>query len=200
MGAALRAGVDIGSTTAKLVPLSFDSQILFGEYVRHAGDVSRSVETMLDHALDAHGDREVAVAVTGTAGMGLCERTGLPFVQELIASASVVRERNRGEALRVLNTCLQEAGRVAISRPWVMYRLLKQAIRRFKSVPIHAGEYPRIGIVGEICLHPFGCIAHHVLAKGMERRLKDLYPDAGTSEVNNLNRLHFMVEGARRRA
>ena len=59
-----------------------------------------------------------------------------------------------------------------------------------------------------VSLQPFGCIANHVLAKGMEKRLKDLYPDlsllyldmdAGTSEVNNLNRLHFMVEGARKR-
>jgi predicted nucleotide-binding protein (sugar kinase/HSP70/actin superfamily) len=55
-------------------------------------------------------------------------------------------------------------------------------------------------------LQPFGCIANHVIAKGVARRLKDLYPalnhlfldlDAGGSEVNLLNRAHFFVEQAR---
>jgi len=58
------------------------------------------------------------------------------------------------------------------------------------------------GISNIICLQPFGCLANHITGKGMEKRVKKLYPeanilfldmDAGASEVNHLNRLHFML-------
>lgn len=62
------------------------------------------------------------------------------------------------------------------------------------------------GIGNIVCLQPFGCIANHITGKGMEKKLKEMFPhlnllsldmDAGTSEVNILNRLHFMIIGAR---
>jgi predicted nucleotide-binding protein (sugar kinase/HSP70/actin superfamily) len=68
------------------------------------------------------------------------------------------------------------------------------------------GEFVRAGIHNVLCLQPFGCIANHVIAKGVARRLKDLYPevnllfldlDAGGSEVNLINRAHFFVEQAK---
>ena len=57
-----------------------------------------------------------------------------------------------------------------------------------------------------VCLQPFGCIANHITGRGLERKLKDMFPhlnllsldmDAGSSEVNILNRLHFMIIAAR---
>ncbi|MDR0765451.1 MAG: acyl-CoA dehydratase activase-related protein [Odoribacteraceae bacterium] len=65
----------------------------------------------------------------------------------------------------------------------------------------------RAGIHRVICVQPFGCIANHVVAKGIENRMKKLYPgltvlfldvDAGTTEVNLHNRLYFLVEEARK--
>jgi predicted nucleotide-binding protein (sugar kinase/HSP70/actin superfamily) len=64
------------------------------------------------------------------------------------------------------------------------------------------------GIGNIICLQPFGCLANHIIGKGLEKRLKTLYArlnllfldmDPGTSEVNILNRLHFLVLSARER-
>lgn len=58
------------------------------------------------------------------------------------------------------------------------------------------------GVNNIICLQPFGCISNHITGKGIENRLKELYPelnllaidlDSGTSEVNVLNRLHIML-------
>ncbi|MCA1795617.1 MAG: hypothetical protein LC660_17425, partial [Desulfobacteraceae bacterium] len=49
-------------------------------------------------------------------------------------------------------------------------------------------------------------IANHIVSKGVEKRIKTLYPDmnllyldfdAGTSEVNIRNRLYFMVEAVK---
>jgi len=68
------------------------------------------------------------------------------------------------------------------------------------------GEFVRVGVKNVLCLQPFGCIANHVIAKGVARRLKDIYPDvnllfldldAGGSEVNMINRAHFFVEQAK---
>jgi predicted nucleotide-binding protein (sugar kinase/HSP70/actin superfamily) len=68
------------------------------------------------------------------------------------------------------------------------------------------GEYVKAGVPNIVCLQPFGCIANHVIAKGVSRRMQAIYPnvnllfldlDAGLSEVNHLNRLHFFVEQAR---
>ena len=68
------------------------------------------------------------------------------------------------------------------------------------------GEFVNAGVNNVLCLQPFGCIANHVIAKGVARRLKNIYPDtnllfldldAGGSEVNLINRAHFFVEQAR---
>jgi predicted nucleotide-binding protein (sugar kinase/HSP70/actin superfamily) len=62
------------------------------------------------------------------------------------------------------------------------------------------------GIANIVCLQPFGCLANHIIGKGIEKRLKSLYRrlnllfldmDPGMSEVNLLNRLHFLVMNAR---
>ena len=72
-----------------------------------------------------------------------------------------------------------------------------------------AGEiatFAREGINNVLCLQPFGCIANHVIAKGVHKRIKELYPqinllfldaDAGVSEVNFFNRMHFFVNHAK---
>jgi predicted nucleotide-binding protein (sugar kinase/HSP70/actin superfamily) len=68
------------------------------------------------------------------------------------------------------------------------------------------GSFVKDGINNVLCLQPFGCIANHVIAKGVEKRMKELYPqlnllfldaDAGVSEVNFFNRMHFFINHAR---
>jgi predicted nucleotide-binding protein (sugar kinase/HSP70/actin superfamily) len=64
--------------------------------------------------------------------------------------------------------------------------------------------YAHSGINRVVCLQPFGCIANHIVAKGIEKRMKKLYPnvsllyldiDGGMDEVNLHNRLHFLISG-----
>jgi predicted CoA-substrate-specific enzyme activase len=70
------------------------------------------------------------------------------------------------------------------------------------AIAAEVAVYARRGINRVVCVQPFGCIANHVVAKGIEKRLKSLYPgmsllyldiDGGASEVNLQNRLHFMM-------
>jgi predicted CoA-substrate-specific enzyme activase len=90
----LRLGLDLGSTTAKAVVVSPAGEVLFSSYARHRADIAAATVSALQQARRQLGDVPVAAAVTGSAGMGLSERSGLPFVQEVVATAEYVRGRH----------------------------------------------------------------------------------------------------------
>ncbi len=73
-------------------------------------------------------------------------------------------------------------------------------------IPAEISNLAEHGVRNIISLQPFGCIANHVISKGIEKRIKELFPkmnllfldfDSSTSDANIFNRLHFMVEHAR---
>ena len=73
-------------------------------------------------------------------------------------------------------------------------------------LPAEIVSFAEEGINDVLCLQPFGCLANHIIARGTEKRLRDLYPqlnllfldmDADTSEANMHNRLHFLIQGAK---
>lgn len=88
-----RAGIDIGSTTAKLVVLNPAADVVFSVYRRHNAQTLETLLSILQEAQAELGDVSLSVQVTGSAGMGITEKFGLPFIQEVIASAEVVRQR-----------------------------------------------------------------------------------------------------------
>jgi predicted CoA-substrate-specific enzyme activase len=90
---AFRIGIDLGSVTAKTVILDAAGAPAFTAYRRHLAEPAATLVALLRDAMERIGDVRVRPVLTGSAGMGLCERHSLPFVQEVIASASVVRER-----------------------------------------------------------------------------------------------------------
>ena len=86
----LTLGIDIGSTTAKVV-LAEGQRVLYEKYERH---YSRVREKTLEMLRDIHPlvqERPFCVAVSGSAGLGLAQEADLPFVQEVHATAKVVR-------------------------------------------------------------------------------------------------------------
>ena len=66
--------------------------MLFSSYRRHNAETVQTLQEILAEAKEKLGDVEVDVLITGSAGMGVCERFSLPFIQEVIASAEVVRQ------------------------------------------------------------------------------------------------------------
>ncbi len=69
-------------------------------------------------------------------------------------------------------------------------------------IPAEISSFSEQGIDNVVCVQPFGCIANHIVSKGVEKKMKEMFPklnllfldfDDGTSEVNVLNRLHFMI-------
>ncbi len=86
-----RVGVDVGSTTIKLVVLGEEHEILYKNYARHFSEIGRSLQENLTQLKELVGTSKFSFALTGSAGMGIAQRIGLPFVQEVVACAAAVR-------------------------------------------------------------------------------------------------------------
>lgn len=91
MDSALSVGIDIGSTTIKVVVLNQAQEIIYKKYARHFSEISKALHENLSALRDVVGSRRFSFALTGSAGMGVAQRVGLPFVQEVIACASAVK-------------------------------------------------------------------------------------------------------------
>ena len=83
-------GIDVGSTTVKVVAVDEQGKILYKSYVRHFARVKETVVSELNKVLIAFpGD--YGVSVTGSAGLGLSQRSGINFVQEVQAAFIAIR-------------------------------------------------------------------------------------------------------------
>ena len=92
MDAALNVGIDVGSTTIKLVVLDHEKQIICKNYARHFSEIGNALQENLTRLKRIVGEKKFSFALTGSAGMGIAQRIGLPFVQEVIACATAVKE------------------------------------------------------------------------------------------------------------
>ena len=89
---AYKAGIDIGSTTAKMVVFDNNNKMIFSTYVRHNAEVKETLYKILESFISKEGDIELSIAITGTAGMGISEKIHISFVQEVIASSTAIRK------------------------------------------------------------------------------------------------------------
>lgn len=88
-----RLGIDIGSTTVKVVVCRDEGDILFSRYRRHHALTLDTVRTMLEEALTDLGNVRVSLGITGSAGLGISESYGFPFLQEVVASSRLIRRK-----------------------------------------------------------------------------------------------------------
>jgi predicted nucleotide-binding protein (sugar kinase/HSP70/actin superfamily) len=164
--------------------------------------------------LIAHGVEVVPPAITG-------------FFSTSIPNAYIFKNQHiRKDGLkpwqaRLVNRLLQHYAHVydRICAPFPYYRPFTDIMDVWQSsrkvinsaadfgegwfLPGEICELAASGVKKVVSLQPFGCIANHIISKGIERRYKELYPDlsllfldfdAGTSEANVVNRLHFLIE------
>ena len=72
----LRFGIDVGSTTVKVVVLETDGTVLFSKYQRHRADIRTTIISVCELAVDAvekkYGeDVELSLIVTGSGGLAV---------------------------------------------------------------------------------------------------------------------------------
>ena len=88
-----KLGIDIGSTTAKVVVFDSLGKIVFTSYQKHNTYIYQAVTEALQKAEQQLGNITVTAAITGTAGMGVSERNNIKFIQEVIAATDVVEKK-----------------------------------------------------------------------------------------------------------
>lgn len=92
----IRFGIDVGSTTVKVVVLSNNDQILYSEYERHRADIRSTIIAVVNKALDAleqkfGNEQTLSLKVTGSGGLSVSQWLNIPFIQEVIAATTAVR-------------------------------------------------------------------------------------------------------------
>lgn len=88
-------GLDIGSTTAKAILLDSEKNEVYKKYIRHNTEVYVTLMIILAEIKDKFGDIKLKVAITGTAGMGVAEKSNVLFIQEVVACAYVAEVKYR---------------------------------------------------------------------------------------------------------
>ncbi|MBQ8238637.1 MAG: 2-hydroxyacyl-CoA dehydratase [Oscillospiraceae bacterium] len=84
------AGIDIGSTTVKLVILNENKDIIFGQYRRHMAHTQETLAQLLHQAKELLGECILDVAITGSGAINLGKALNIGFVQEVVAVATAL--------------------------------------------------------------------------------------------------------------
>ena len=66
----LNVGIDVGSTTIKLVVMDHEKNIVFKNYARHFSEIGKALEENLTSLKSVVGEQKFSFALTGSAGMG----------------------------------------------------------------------------------------------------------------------------------
>ncbi|MBE5040592.1 2-hydroxyacyl-CoA dehydratase [Ructibacterium gallinarum] len=87
----MRLGLDVGSTTVKLVLLNEDNHVIYQRYERHMSNVFDKVSEMLTE-FSRHFMGEYQMTITGSGGLSLAKQMQIPFEQEVIACSAAVEK------------------------------------------------------------------------------------------------------------
>ena len=86
-----RAGIDVGSTTIKLVLIDEKNNIVFSEYRRHLSNIQETLAQLLEKAKKAVGDCKLMVKITGSGSINLSKALEVEFIQEVVAVATALQ-------------------------------------------------------------------------------------------------------------
>lgn len=88
-------GIDIGSTTLKVVVLNGEKDIIFSRYKRHYSDIKGCFVSTMEEVLSECKCENLSIVLTGSSGMSISETLNIPFVQEVIASTKSIETYNK---------------------------------------------------------------------------------------------------------
>ncbi len=91
-----RVGIDIGSTTIKVVVVDEFESIIYKTYNRHKSSISKSLQVMFKQLKNRFRDEAMHFNFTGSAGLDLAKAIGAQFTQEVISATSALRHSVEG--------------------------------------------------------------------------------------------------------
>ncbi|QAT50378.1 2-hydroxyglutaryl-CoA dehydratase [Caproiciproducens sp. NJN-50] len=87
----MKIGLDVGSTTIKCIVMDESGKILYRSYQRHYSKITEKMTELLEKVRrEFNLDETAMLTVSGSAGMGISQTCGLPFVQEVYATRIAV--------------------------------------------------------------------------------------------------------------
>lgn len=87
----MKLGIDVGSTTVKLIVLDDKNNILYKKYERHMSNVFEKIDELL-HDLSKNFTEKVRVIITGSGGLSLASRLQVKFEQEVVTCSAAVEQ------------------------------------------------------------------------------------------------------------
>ena len=84
-------GLDIGSTTIKIVIFDSEFNLLYHQYKRHLSDMRNTLTQVLLDAYKEYPDISFTINVTGSGGISVSSWLQVKFVQEVIASTECIK-------------------------------------------------------------------------------------------------------------
>ena len=88
----MRLGIDVGSTTVKLILIDGNENILYQRYERHMSSVFNKVSELLADLKEKLGDLTLKPVITGSGGLALSEAIGAKFEQEVVTCSLAVQK------------------------------------------------------------------------------------------------------------
>ena len=88
----LNIGIDVGSTTVKLVVMNNKKEILYSEYRRHFSDTKKTIKDLLNEVLEKFPKNKFTIVSTGSGAITLAKYLDIPFIQEVIACKNSIKE------------------------------------------------------------------------------------------------------------
>lgn len=87
-----KVGIDVGSTTLKVVILDDENTILYKSYERHKSCVREMLVKKINELKSILNEKTFKISITGSAGLGISQDMEIPFVQEVYASALATKK------------------------------------------------------------------------------------------------------------
>ena len=88
----LHVGLDVGSTTVKIVVIDANKKEIFSNYTRHYSDTKNTVCKVLEDLAERFPNSKYTIALTGSGAMSAATFLGLPFIQEVVACKRAVEK------------------------------------------------------------------------------------------------------------
>jgi len=84
-------GIDIGSTTVKVVILNSRKELIYSRYERHYADIKKKLYQILNDSSEIIKDNQLSIMITGSGGMSIANSMGVSFTQEVIAATKAIK-------------------------------------------------------------------------------------------------------------
>ena len=88
----LHVGLDVGSTTVKIVVMNEDKETIYKDYRRHFSDTKNTVCDVLNELNEKYPDSKFTLALTGSGAMSAAKFLGVNFIQEVVSCKRAVEK------------------------------------------------------------------------------------------------------------